>query len=420
MCSTRERLASTLRERRKELGLSLRRAAEHAQIGPSTLSRWEAGSSVPMVPELESLLKALYMSTEDIRRILVSIDAPRAMRAAQAAGLDFKVPTGGDLLRILRLRGQKTIPEVAEELGVSASSVSRWERSEIHPSADTLDFYVKSFGATEEETQAILTSGVGKIRITRPEYDPSKYQSQIDSISASLGTGGEVNTEFQLLSMQSNLWWDRDQSGAQGLLREVCAMYGRYLLGWLRFPEALRQTEMAIESGDPFDRAGLEALRVQGCCAALRGQVIRPHLGLYTLQTCLQRATDSSQITRVLINMSDLSMLAGRPTEAESYATRAVSMAEQEALATQNDAEAALLASQGRIEDLRSRNDGTIESSAFGFREILLMAPGQSIETSLKRYEELISAAHAKGQRWAVQQFEFAHRLSQSNVSLAA
>ena len=121
MCSTRERLASTLRERRKELGLSLRRAAEHAQIGPSTLSRWEAGSSVPMVPELESLLKALYMSTEDIRRILVSIDAPRAMRAAQAAGLDFKVPTGGDLLRILRLRGQKTIPEVAEELGVSAA-----------------------------------------------------------------------------------------------------------------------------------------------------------------------------------------------------------------------------------------------------------------------------------------------------------
>jgi hypothetical protein len=118
--------------------------------------------------------------------------------------------------------------------------------------------------------------------------------------------------------------------------------------------------------------------------------------------------------------MSDLSMLAGRPTEAESYATRAVSMSETQSVATQNDARAALLASQGRIDGLRSRNDGSVESAAFGFREILLMGSSQSVESSLKRYEQLISEAFANGQRWAVHHFEFAHKLSQSNVSLAA
>src|SRR5580698_2246116 len=101
MCSTRQRLAATLRERRRELGLSVRGAADRAQIAPSTLSRWEAGACLPMAPELMSLLRMFGMPPNDIQRILVSVDAPRAARVVRSDENRRAVPTGGDLLHAM-------------------------------------------------------------------------------------------------------------------------------------------------------------------------------------------------------------------------------------------------------------------------------------------------------------------------------
>jgi transcriptional regulator with XRE-family HTH domain len=55
-------LGSHLRQMRLSRGLSIRALAHRARVSPSTLSRWESGSTSPRVYELEAVLTALQAS----------------------------------------------------------------------------------------------------------------------------------------------------------------------------------------------------------------------------------------------------------------------------------------------------------------------------------------------------------------------
>lgn len=374
MCSTRQRLAAAIRERRKEMGLTIRSAAELARIGPSTLSRWEAGTRVPMVPELESLLKTLGYSDSEMNRILVSIDAPRAARAARDLPGMNDVPTGGDLLRALRRRRKITLPMLAEQLNVAPSTVSRWESSVAHPSPAALAKYLDIVEASPQERATLVLSGVGKVKAERPAFVAREYTEKLAAISQTLPSGGRPDTELELLQIQSNLWWERTDDQAIHLLRICHVLYATYLYEWGRFSEALKQADLAVTSGELFDEVGIEAQRIQAVAMVYRGPVMRPHQGLCILQSCLVNVLDPVQRVRILVDMADLSQRVGRKEEAISYAERAVQSSQGRDCDVVELAKGALATAKESFEDLKSHPEDPWSACAFMLRELALHA----------------------------------------------
>ena len=397
MCSTRQRLAAAIRERRKEMGLTIRSAAELARIGPSTLSRWEAGTRVPMVPELEALLKTLGYSDSEMNRILVSIDAPRAAREARDLQGMNDVPTGGDLLRALRRRRRITLPMLAELLNVAPSTVSRWESSIAHPSPGALAKYLDIVEASPQERATLVSSGVGKVKSDRPAFVAREYMEKLSAISRTLPSGGHPDTELELLQMQSNLWWERNNSDAIHLLRICHVLYASYLHEWGRFAEALKEADQALASGEPFDEVGIEAQRIQAVSMVYRGPVLRPHQGLCILQSCFLNVLDPVQRVRILVDMADLSHRVGRKDEAISYAERAVESARGRELDVTLSAKGALATARDSFEELRLRPEDPWFACVFMLRELGLHATQATVLP-----EELIieTSNHAQKHRF--------------------
>lgn len=334
MCSTKQRLAAVLREQRTDRGLTLRQAAERAKIAPSTLSRWEAGTCLPRVPELEALLSALGVDRTNVTRILVSLDAPRAARAvrkSQSEGLgEVIAPSGGAILKALRRKSGYTLHEIADRLGVAPSTVSRWETSSAHPSPEALEGLFDLLGATAAERACLGSSGVGKIKSDRLEFDRLRYEVEIEGIESRLAVGPSEGVELRLLQLQSALWWSLDEAGAADLLRHVYVIYAEFLATAERYSESAHEAQKSLEmEKGNFDALSVRAYRVIARSDVFRGVTLRPHLGLYTLQRCLRQSEGDEVRSPLLADMSEFSILAGRSHEAEDYGTRSLQCAER-------------------------------------------------------------------------------------------
>ncbi len=112
-------------------------------MNASTLSRWESGTTTPRVYELEAVLDALQAKEQERLQAWQLLQAPRAAPLAAGAErgdspLEGAAPIGGELLRAMRTRRGGTLEQVALHLGVTISTVSRWERSESWSSAEHL------------------------------------------------------------------------------------------------------------------------------------------------------------------------------------------------------------------------------------------------------------------------------------------
>ena len=68
------------------------------------------------------------------------------------------MPGSGELLRALRLRTAKTLADVAREAGITAGTLSWWERSEMWPDAPHLHALCFALNASEEEVAALTCS----------------------------------------------------------------------------------------------------------------------------------------------------------------------------------------------------------------------------------------------------------------------
>jgi transcriptional regulator with XRE-family HTH domain len=155
-----------LRQLRQYRKLSVRALARQAGISHTALSSWEQGKHQPYLPELEAVLKALGATPKQRQEVLSRMDAPRAVHqvrkeiAQQNAlyALTQKPPHGGDLLRVMRRRGRMTLEGVAQQIGVQASTLSRWERGETWPEMVLLHALCRLLEASEEEIVA-LTCG---------------------------------------------------------------------------------------------------------------------------------------------------------------------------------------------------------------------------------------------------------------------
>lgn len=152
-----------LRSIRKDRGLSSQVVADRAGIARKTLTRWERGEFLPRLPELELALRALQATDQDRNTLLRLLDAPRAYKAvriqSQARGEDL--PHLGELIRGMRLRAGLTLEQLAREIGVSHTTISRWERGEALPCREHIIAACHSLGARDPE-RAVLISGVSK------------------------------------------------------------------------------------------------------------------------------------------------------------------------------------------------------------------------------------------------------------------
>jgi DNA-binding transcriptional regulator YiaG len=333
-----------------------------------------------MAPELMSLLRMFGLPSSDIQRILVSVDAPRAAKVVRADENRRAVPTGGDLLHAMRSRAGLKLPEISHMLDVAPSTVSRWESSTAHPTRKTLDKYLEIVGASPAERETLFASGVGKLKSTRRPFNAFEYADELNRMERTIRLGGEIETELRLLQIQSNLWWADKEPEAEALLRRAYVLYAAHLAEWVRFKEAVTQTERALEYGDCFDELGIEAQRIQGLATTYKGPTVRPHQGLCILQPCLVRAESGPLRISVLIDMADLSMLAGRQSEAISYAERAVLGARGRDEALNALARGAWATANESIDALRQRPSEPWLACTYLLREFNLLSAAGRIE----------------------------------------
>jgi transcriptional regulator with XRE-family HTH domain len=365
MCSTKQRLAALLREQREAQGFTLRQASARAKLSPSTLSRWEAGACTPRVPELEGLLNALGVDPNDVLRILLSLDAPRAARAARSIAGDHSVaPSGGALLKALRRKANLSLSELADSIGVSQSTISRWETSANHPSPQATEALMDRLKASPEEKACFLATGVAKIKVDRPDFEPQHYAKTLDELEWLMwylggGNCSSDNLELRYLQLQTVLWWSANEPLAAQLLQRAYVSYGEYLVAWQRHDEALAQAELALDSlGEIVNELYVRAKRVIARADMYRWPVPRPHLALLTLQQTLVKAPNEETRAGLLADMADASRISGRTTEGLSYAERAVAASkasnDEEAKWTALGAYASSLATLCRIDEAMS------------------------------------------------------------------
>src|SRR5215212_913798 len=160
-------VGDVLRDQRQSRQFSINQLADRAAVAKSTLSRWEAGTFQPRLPELEAVLGALAASPTEREQTLARMRAPRAVaemrrEVAGRAGLTddvaFLLPAGGDLIRAMRRRRGLSLEEVATRLRVRPSAVSYWEQSKTTPHMERLSALCDLLGAQPEE-RAVLADG---------------------------------------------------------------------------------------------------------------------------------------------------------------------------------------------------------------------------------------------------------------------
>lgn len=317
-------------------------------------------------------------------RILASVDAPRAAKAVRHVGEGMPLaPCGGALLRALRRKSRLSLVEVALRLGVAASTISRWEASVSHPAPEMTEALLNLLNATPEERVCLAASGVAKIKAERPAFDAAYYRSELDKVEASLRHGGSDGAELRLLQLQSLLWWSLREPEARDLWRRAHGLYARYLALWERYPEAISQAEIVLEAeSDPSDPLSIAALRVVARADVHRWLAPRPHIGLFSLQRALVAAKDEAARVEILADMADYSRLAGRITEALSYAERAV-----------------VAANLAESDDLRFAARGALGSAfvAAGRTDEGLTLLSARVDEPLRRAETALRRAQALG-----------------------
>ena len=155
--------AALLRRLRKSRGVSQEALALHALISVRTLRYWESGEKHPRGPELESVLAALDATPEDKRQAYALIPRPRIHRLSERHEEEQKnspapsvpLPHLGDLIRSLRMRQEKTQPQVAAEMDVALTTLIRWETLRNFPTEENLSRLCLLLHATPEEAHAL-------------------------------------------------------------------------------------------------------------------------------------------------------------------------------------------------------------------------------------------------------------------------
>ena len=150
---------------RKACRLSQSRLAKAAGVAVSTVERWESGKTVPRLSELYAVLCALNANpheANDLRNALrtdaphtrrVGLPMPKADAPRPVLPVDSPVPDSatGALLRALRLRRGQAQSVVASAIGVTQSTLARWECGDSWPDPTRLHTICHYLNASPDE-----------------------------------------------------------------------------------------------------------------------------------------------------------------------------------------------------------------------------------------------------------------------------
>jgi transcriptional regulator with XRE-family HTH domain len=239
-----EELGACLKQWRTGKGLTLDQAAARAGVSKRTLLRWEAGKTLPRLPELEAVLAALGVAGARRRHALSRIEAPRAARLLRRESeLDARgqelgtLPMGGDLLRAMRLRRGRTLEEVAQSIGVRASVISRWERSEMWPETAHLHAFCYTLGAREEELMALLQ---GRFLLSEGRrHTVEEIEQRFERFRRAPFTVQRLALmDLEFFALAAAIWpLAERQEAFRALLGRVHVRYADFLFGQNRFSE---------------------------------------------------------------------------------------------------------------------------------------------------------------------------------------
>jgi transcriptional regulator with XRE-family HTH domain len=193
-------LGSILRQLRVRKDATLEAVSHAAGIAPSTLWRWETGRTCPRLPELDAVLTALGVPHDErvhilhhhprarARKALVNA-APHEGASLQPIGHQALLPGVGDLWRALRRRAGRSIGQLASQIGVAPSTVSRWERSVNAPSDDRLPDLLDVLEATDNERH-VLRSRQTRLDLSTLEMPTDELAHIVWNLRT--GAGGDI------------------------------------------------------------------------------------------------------------------------------------------------------------------------------------------------------------------------------------
>ena len=135
------RLANEIKRRRLMLGISCKELAHAIDCGYRAVYRWENGECLPKLNMLLKLAEALHVSGTELLYPSDSVELPMTK-------LDGRVVQE---VKRLRLSRKITQEEFAEKVGVTWSTVARWETGEVEPDVKYLPKFAEILGVSEEE-----------------------------------------------------------------------------------------------------------------------------------------------------------------------------------------------------------------------------------------------------------------------------
>ena len=169
-------LGTALRSLRLQRGLGLDEVGKRCGASKAALSSWENGNRRPRGPALARLLDALAAEPRTKVRLLNLADPQQARLALADSRIGPRVDVGM-VLRVMRERRGIAQADLARQLGVSQSAVSKWEVGDAAPSSEMLHSVGYALGASVEETLALASaSGLGETGLSD---DPEVVRGQI-------------------------------------------------------------------------------------------------------------------------------------------------------------------------------------------------------------------------------------------------
>ncbi|BCW96106.1 MAG: helix-turn-helix transcriptional regulator [Fimbriimonadales bacterium] len=292
-------LAEHLRRLRASRGLSLRQLARASRVSASTLSRWESGATLPRVYELEAVLNALQAREHERACAWQLLNAPRAAPLAAGAAhggspLEGTAPMGGELLHALRERRGWTQERVALHLGVTVSTVSRWERSESWPSPEQLARLCEALGARPEEHQA-LQGGQGVLVWLPVEVSsPADIAELLTALSRHEVAVAPELIDLLYRGIQGRLWqMARSNRAPKRLLIDAFAYHCGYLVEQARVQDAQASVYRALrlmDSTEPMAPQWFYIIHAQAKGASECGTRLAPLEGVEILRRWLPHA----------------------------------------------------------------------------------------------------------------------------------
>ncbi len=220
----------------------MRELSARSGVSKSALSDWETGKKLPRLPELEATLQALGASASKRRQCLTLLEAPRAVRRLweEVHTVDTSLaPVSGGLLRAMRLRRDLRLEEVAGQIGVQASTISRWERGDVWPTTEHLHSLCHILHAHPQELLALTRDKFTSVEESALDRTGDLNEDLNDLVFCSHSPHQEALKDLRFLTLMHRYWTEAScrQSGSGWLINSY-ARYGQFLVERGRFREA--------------------------------------------------------------------------------------------------------------------------------------------------------------------------------------